>query len=322
MASNQLPILLVAMLILLSSIISVGSVTTTALASSQSVSFVPGEVIMVMSMPIYDGSGNSSNAEHSPHLVELHTATWCAPCRVAEDEVEELETWWPGVKTIAFHPSLDSPDELSTSVSSEVYEKYNLSGYPSIIVDGHWSLLGDKQVTDLQSLLSNLSGNNLPRQGSTNLEFTWQMADDNVTINWNLTSQENVKVDFIISQDEVLWPGTVLTIDKVVRSGLTNLTGENEQTFSVNQTGAGNLSLTAIVRVSGEVTLEAGSEIPLFGELADTWDEPESVRSLSPKFIAVFSILIFILALIPMRHTVPVLFRKQQAPSQSHDGEE
>jgi len=322
MASNQLPILLAAMLIMLSPIISVGSVTTPVSAENQTVDFAPGEVVMVMSMPIYDGSGNSSNAEHSPHLVELHTATWCAPCRVAEDEVEELETWWPDVKTISLHPSLDSPDELATSVSSEVYEKYNLSGYPSIIVDGHWSLLGDKQVTDLQSLLSNLSGNNLPRQSSTDLDFTWQMADDNVTINWNLTSQQNVEVDFIISQDGVLWPGTVLTIDKVVRSGLTNLTGENEQTFSVNQTGAGNLSVTAIVRVSGEVNLEAGSEIPLFSGLPDTWSEPESVRSLSPKFIAVFSILLFILALIPMRHTVPVLFRKQQAPSPSQDAEE
>jgi len=322
MASNQLPILLAAMLILLSSIISVGSVTTPVLAGSQSVDLTPGEVVMVMSMPIYDGTGNSSNAEHSPHLVELHTATWCAPCRVAEDEVEELETWWPDVKTISLHPSLDSPDELATSVSSDVYQKYRLSGYPSIIVDGHWSLLGDKQVIDLQSLLSNLSGNNLPIQGVANLDFSWQMAGDNVTINWNLTSQSDVIVDFLITQDEVVWPGTTQTIDKVVRSGLTNLSGENEQTFSINRTGAGTLSLSAIVRVSGEVNLEAGSEIPLFGGLPDTWSEPESVRSLSPKFIAVFSILIFILALIPMRHTVPVLFRKQQALLQSQDDEE
>ena len=318
MASNQLPIFLAAMLILLSSVISVGSVATPVLAGSQSVDFAPGEVVIVMSMPIYDGSGNSSTAEHSPHLVELHTATWCAPCRVAEDEVEELETWWPDVKTISLHPSLDSPDELATSVSSEVYEKYNLSGYPTIIVDGHWTLLGDKQATDLQSLLSNLSGNNLPKQGVANLDFSWQMAGDNVTINWNLTSQRDVIVDFLITQDEVVWPGTTQTIDKVVRSGLTNLTGGNGQTFSVNQTGVGNLSLTAIVRVSGEVNLEAGSEIPLFSGLPDTWSEPENVRSLSPKFIALFSILIFILALIPMRHTVPVLFRKQQPPSQPH----
>jgi len=74
--------------------------------------------------------------------------------------------------------------------------------------------------------------------------------------------------------------------------------------------------------MSGDANLEAGSEIPLFSGLPDTWDETESARTLSPKFIATFSILIFILALIPMRHTVPVLFAKQQLPSQLHDGEE
>ena len=321
MSSNRLLILIAAML-LLSPLSSLVSVSTPALAESQNEDFAPGEVVMVMTMPISNGAGNSSNAGHAPHLVELHTATWCAPCRVAEDEVNELESWWPDVKTISLHPSLGSPDELATSVSSEVYQKYSLSGYPSIIVDGHWSLLGDKQVTDLQSLLSNLSDNNLPKQGAANLNFSWQMDADNITINWNLTSQNNVQVDFLISQDEVVWPGTTQTIDKVVRSGLTNLTGDNEQTFYVNQTGVGNLTLTAIVRISGDANLEAGSEIPLFSGLPDTWDEPESARTLSPKFIGAFSILIFILALIPMRHTVPVLFTKQQLPSQSHDEEE
>jgi len=322
MASNRLLISLAAMLIFLSPIISVGLVSTPVSAESQTTDFAPGEVVMVMTMPISNGSGNSSNAEHAPHLVELHTATWCAPCRVAEDEVNELDSWWPDVKTISLHPSLESPDELATSVSSEIYQKYNLSGYPSIIVDGHWTLLGDKQAIDLQSLLSNLSENNLPKQGAANLEFSWQMASDNVTINWNLTSQTDVHVDFLISQDGVVWPGTTQTLDKVVRSGLTNLTGQNEQTFSLNQSGSGNLSLTAIVRVSGDVNLEAGSEIPLFSGLPDTWSEPESVRTLSPKFIAVFSVLLFLLALIPMRHTVPVLFRKQQPPLSSHDEEE
>lgn len=321
MASNRL-LILVAALLLLSPIIPVDSVSSPVLAESQTVDFTPGEVLMVMTMPISNGTGDSSNAEHSPHLVELHTATWCSPCRVAEDEVNELGSWWPGVETISLHPSLDSPDDLATSVSAEVYNKYLLSGYPSIIVDGHWSILGDKQAIDLQSLLSNLSANNLPIQGAANLDFSWQMAGDNVTINWVLTSQTDVHVDFLITQDEVVWPGTTQTIDHVVRSGLTNLTGEHEQTFSVNQTGSGNLSLTAIVRVSGDVNLEAGSDIPLFGGLPDTWNEPTSVRSISPKFIAAFSIMIFILALIPMRHTVPVLFRKQQPLSQSHDGEE
>ncbi len=312
MATNRMLISLAAILIFMSPIFSVGLVSTPVSAESQTVDFTPGEVVMVLTMPIFNGSGNSSDAEQAPHLVELHTATWCTPCRSAEDEVDELDSWWPDVRTISLHPSLDSPDELATSVSSEVYEKYNLSGYPSIIVDGHWTLLGDKQATDLQPLLANLSEDNLPRQGSTNLGFSWQMAGENFTLNWNLTSQIEVYVDFLISQDGVEWPGTSQTLDNVVRSGLTNLTGESEQSFSLNQSGSGNLTLNAIVRVSGDVKLVGGSEIPLFTDLPDTWSEPESVRSLSPKFIAAFSVIIFLLALIPMRHTVPVLFRKHQ----------
>jgi hypothetical protein len=325
MASNRVVILLAALLLCVSSLIPVGTLATPALADSHEANFTAGEVVMVMTMPISNGTGNSSGATQAPHLVELYTATWCSPCRVAEEEVNELTGWWTAVETLSLHSSVDSPDELVTNASAELYQDYRLGGYPTIVVDGHWLLLGDKQVTDLQSLLTNLSANDLPKPGGANLDFSWQMTGENITINWNLTSMIDVQVDFLISQDGVLWPGTIQTLDQVVRGGLTNMTGDDVATFSLNQTELDNLTLTAVVRISGAVELESGSEIPLTSGLPDSWTNPVQGRTLSPQAIAIFTAIIVILALIPMRHTLPILWRSSNVNtiySEQNDSEE
>jgi len=81
-----------------------------------------------------------------------------------------------------------------------------------------------------------------------------------------------------------------------------------------------NLSITAIVRIAGTPELEPGSETPLNSGLSDSWQAPTEAKSISPMVIAVFTVLILILAIVPMRHTVPVLFRRQIPPQMASDG--
>ena len=270
-----------------------------------------GEVILVLSMPLHNGTGNSSTADSPPHLIELYTATWCVPCRSAESEVEDLEDWWPALEVVALHPSLGSPDELVTNCSSEVYNHYQLGGYPTLVIDGHWTLIGDKQAADLQPLLNNLSGDNLPRQGGATLTFDWQFQDENLTLNWSLSTSHDVILDFLVTGDGVVWPSTSVRLDNVVRGGLTNQSNVGTESLTFDEVLEENLSITAIVRIAGTPELESGSETPINSGLSDSWLEPIEARSVSPKVIAMFSVLILILAIVPMRHTVPVLFRRQ-----------
>ena len=298
--------------IILSAALSTASIST--IAEESDLPYL-GEVILVLSMPLHNGTGNSSTADSPPHLIELHTATWCVPCRSAESEVEDLEDWWPALEVVALHPSLGSPDELVTNCSSEVYNHYQLGGYPTLVIDGHWTLMGDKQAADLQPLLNNLSVDNLPRQGWATLTFDWQFQDENLTLNWSLSSSHDVILDFLVTGDDVVWPSTSKRLDNVVRGGLTDQSHVGTESVTLDEVLEENLSITAIVRIAGTPELESGSETPLNSGLPDSWLEPIEARSVSPKVIAMFSVLILILAIVPMRHTVPVLFRRQ-IPSQ------
>lgn len=264
-------------------------------------------------------SGNSQAAIDAPHIVELHTATWCIPCRTAEAEVAKLETWWPAVETIALHSSLDSPDKLATNISSDVYHHYRLGGYPTIIVDGHWILMGETQSLDLQSLLGNLTENDRPVADGGDLTYSWQLVGENFTVQWNMTSELNITIDFLVTQRGVPWPGTVRTLDHVVRGGLSNLSSHGVETFGVNLSGGGDMTLTAVVRIAGNVSLAPGSDTPLYGGLPDTWSEPENARTLSPRVIAGLTIFLLLLAVIPMRHTLPLLWRRGSLPAAAVD---
>ena len=257
-------------------------------------------------------SGNSSDAVDAPHLVELHTATWCIPCRTAEAEVGELDTWWPAVETIALHSSLDSPDELATNVSSEVFHRYRLGGYPTIVVDGNWLLLGESQSRDLQSLLTNLTEDGRPVQGSGEVSYSWQVVGENFSISWNANTQMYVSIDFLLTQEAVPWPDTSVTLDHVVRGGLSNLSTEGSDSFQVNVSGGGDLTLTTILRIEGNASLVAGSDTPLTSGLPDAWEEPPVGRTLSPEFIAGLTLLILFLAMVPMRHTLPLLWQGER----------
>ncbi len=303
--------------IVLSALLSTTSISTIAEDSEQP---FPGEVILVLSMPLHNGSGNSSTAESAPHLIELHTATWCFPCRSVELEVEELDAWWPALEVVALHPSLESPDELATNCSSEVYNHYQIGGYPTLVIDGHWTLMGDKQALDLQSLLTNLSGENLPTNGGAILTFDWYLQDQELSLNWSSSSSHDVTIDFLVTGDDVVWPNSSKRLDHVVRGGLTNQSDVGVDSIILDGVLEDNLSLTAVVRIAGTPELEPGSERPLNSGLSDTWQPPIGVRSISPQVIAIFTALILILAIVPMWHTVPVLFRKQIPPQMASDG--
>ena len=268
-----------------------------------------GRVIAALVMPLGGQSGNSSEAVFAPHLVELHTATWCVPCRTAEREVGELGQWWPAVLAISHHSSVNSPDELATEQSAGLKEYYGFDGYPTLLVDGYWTLRGETQSVDLQDLLTNLSQTGL-QDSAPELNLSWQRVGSGVSANWTYSADGAHTLDLLVVHDGVDWPNTAVTLDGIVTGGVTNLSMNGTAEFEVNSTG-GNPRLVAIIRVAGEPVTEPGTETPFSGTLQNSWSPPSESRTLSGKTIFTITLVLVGLALIPMRHTLPVLWRKK-----------
>ena len=272
-----------------------------------------GAVVAAFVMELEGQSGNNSEAVFAPHIVELFTATWCIPCRTAEQEVGELEVWWPAVLVLAQHSSTNSPDELATEQSAGLKDYYGIGGYPTLLIDGHWTLLGEEQSKDLQSLLTNLSDAGLV-VSSPEFSLNWSRTGSTISADWSYVGGGNYSLDLLVVQDEVKWPNTIMAIDEIVTGGVTNRSMNGSAEFEISSAGS-NTRLVAIIRVTGEPVTRTGSDTPVFGSLPNSWTPPPEVRSISGKAVFGITVVLVIVALVPMRHTLPVLWRKSGPPA-------
>jgi hypothetical protein len=233
--------------------------------------------------------------------------------------VDELEQWWPAVLVVAHHSSLESSDELATEQSAALKQHYGFDGYPTLLADGHWTLRGERQSLDLQNLLTNLSDDGLADE-TPEFNLSWQRVGSTVSATWNYSDGAAVlTLDLLVMHDEVEWPNTVVTLDGVVTGGGTNLSMNGSAEFEVNSTG-GNPRLVAIIRVGGEPVTEVGTDTPFSGTLPNVWNPPVETRTISGKTVFLLTLALVLVAIIPMRHTLPVLWRKH--PSSTPNAEE
>ena len=79
-----LVLLLAALLILPSSIVAAPVEVDDSLGLES-----PGRIVDAVVLDINGTEGNGENSRRSPLVIELHTATWCDPCRPAEVELNE-----------------------------------------------------------------------------------------------------------------------------------------------------------------------------------------------------------------------------------------
>ena len=116
------------------------------------------------------------------HFVEYFGADWCEPCKVLDQDLDDL------VKNDTFvmrhHPS---PQDLTyNSVSNLRFNAlYRLLFLPSLIHNGDGLLTGTSQAQDLGEVMSNSP---TVFQGLTNTSYS------NGTLSWNTTEQGTVTV--------------------------------------------------------------------------------------------------------------------------------
>ena len=287
----------------------------------------PGELVNAIQLPIdwETIQGDGSAAVSVPHVVELHTATWCLPCRSVESEMGDLASWWPAVLVIAEHSSVDSPDPLALEESQQLKQHYDVTGWPTLIVDGHWKLLGESQSPDLTSLLSNLTaeGADLPLAGAPALAIdSWSrdcLACD-ITVGWNVSGDGGeYLLDIMVVQDRM--HTTALTLDDVLRGAEVlrpvngNETGST--TLAVNLSEGGeDARLVLLLRRAGTPETEAGSQTPLASALPAEWFAPRAREEIDSSTILLISVLLLVLMVPAFRHTVPALFRSTR-PSEA-----
>ena len=116
------------------------------------------------------------------HLVEYFGADWCEPCKVLDQDLEDLvenDTF-----VMRHHPS---PQDLTyNSVSNLRFNAlYRLLFLPSLIHNGDGLLTGTSQAQDLGEVMSNSTD---VFQGLTNTSYS------NGTLSWNTTEQGTVTV--------------------------------------------------------------------------------------------------------------------------------
>ena len=284
----------------------------------------PGEIVNAIQLPIdwETFQGNGSAAVSVPHVVELHTATWCLPCRSVESEMGDLASWWPAVLVIAEHSSLDSPDPLALEEGLQLKQHYDVTGWPTLIVDGHWKLLGESQSPDLTSLLSNLTmeGADLPLAGASALAIeSWSRdcLDCDITVGWNVSGDGGeYLLDIMVVQDRL--HTTALTLDNVLRGAevLRSVSGNEtgSTTLSVNLSEGGeDARLVLLLRRAGTPETEAGSQTPLSSSLPSEWFSPREREETDSTIILLIGALLLVLMVPAFRHTVPALFRSSSS---------
>ena len=297
------------------------SVTPLSSATQSGDESHPGEIVNAIQLPIdwETFQGNGSAAVSAPHVVELHTATWCLPCRSVEAEMGDLGSWWPAVLVIAEHSSIESPDPLGLEQSLQLKQHYDVTGWPTLVVDGHWKLLGESQSPDLTSLLSNLTtqGADLPLAGVPSLAIdSWSRdcLDCDITVRWNVSGDEGeYLLDIMVIQDRM--HTTALTLDDVLRAAevlkpvSAGTTGSTNLEANLSE-GGEDVRLVLLLRRVGNPETEAGSQTPLASSLPSEWFAPREREDTDSTTILLIAALMLMLIVPALRHTVPVLFSR------------
>ena len=246
-------------------------------------------MILIASMPVY-GSGiieiqsqedsaivfavevplDGEEIRQFDHVVELFTATWCLPCRTAENAAEGLSNSHTNATVVKLHSSNVSDEQFIESARERMMHA-GVDGYPTFVVDGQWRLISRAQANEVDNLLDalpdslatiSLEGNAAKSGGVIQVELNstavdveldlWVIDEDeeNLAIagkfnqTWNGSSQTwTIAVNNgtkMIDADYVLiigrTPGTVELMDA-------SSTFPTDQTIPTNDEANGRLAL-------------------------------------------------------------------------------
>ncbi len=314
----------------------------------------PGAVLaaLVIELPralagVADDAGDSADARPPPLVVEMHTATWCAPCREAEREVAVLTSTWPAVAVLAHHSSDPVLDELSTPASREARQRLGAVAFPTIALNGIWALNGSTQSLDLSLLVGNVTVNDgllnspsrLDRLSLVSDGWQWNATERDLTVGWSLVGAEanstdlsGATVEAYLVRDGIDGGRLGFLPDVIVAGSAQNLTANGsvnpaddstnsssalvvDASNATSRTGLGGQRIVLVLRAAG-VALRPGSLTPLFGQQAAPPPIAE-VETLTDRYplLPLFALLGGVLLMVPaLRYTLPILFERTVRP--------
>ena len=324
----------------------------------------PGAVIaaLVIELPraLTDSADDSEDAPDAgrapPLVVELHTATWCQPCRAAEREVANLSAMWPTVTVLAHHSSDAAIDSLSVAASREARVGAGIDGFPTVLLNGVWALNGSRQSADLSSLVGNVTASggllNAPaRIDSIALAasgWSWNASEERLSVSWSLaganaTDHPNLagaSLETWLIRDgidggslgflpDVVVAGAEMTLSNDSSDGL-HPTSEGTAVVDVanatSRNGYGGQRIVLLLRAPG-VQLRSGSMTPLDGQQSAP-PQPVVQNGVVDRYpmLPWIALVTGVLLMLPaLRHTVPILLpdsRKNQHTMDDSDERE
>lgn len=277
----------------------------------------PGRIIDAVLVDLNSNAteGDGENARRGPLVIELHTATWCSPCRPAETQLNEMLNVWPGLIALHHHSSITDP--LSVIASNETKIHQGVHGYPTLVIDGRWVLNGTNQTQDLFDLVAEITSEGGARSSSPadNRIENWSIENSVISVNLNV-SDPTLRVDVFLVVDGVNHVPLGLLSDTVV-AGQTDVDVNSTVYISLNGSRASSIGdsgkLVMVIRNPGAAELIEGSDRPLYDGFFSTppvFSEPTLFEE--NKWIMWLVLFGGIAALLPaLQHTFPLLWSRR-----------
>ena len=306
-----LVLLLAALLILPSSIVATPVEVDDSLGLDS-----PGRIVDAVVLDINGTEGNGENSRRSPLVIELHTATWCDPCRPAEVELNELLNVWPNLISLHHHSSTFDP--LSIEASNQTKINQHVLGYPTLVIDGRWSLNGSNQSQDLFDLVAEITSEGGTRSSSPSdiIIGNWSINDAIISVDINV-SYSTLQVDVFYVVDGVNHVPLGLLSDVVV-AGKVDVDVNSTVNISLNGSRISSIGdngqLVIVARNPGEAELVSGSDRLLYDgfQLAPNNSLPRSLFDESTWLVWLI-LLGGVAALLPaLQHTFPLLWSQRR----------
>ncbi len=274
----------------------------------------PGRIVDAVVLEINGTEGDGAESRRAPLVVELHTATWCSPCRTAETELNELLNVWPNIISLHHHSSVIDP--LSTEASNQTKIQQGVVGYPTLIIDGRWTLNGSNQSQDLFDLVAEITTEGGIRSSAPS-DFrihNWSISGGIISVNLNV-SDPRLQVDIFYVLDGVNHVPLGLLSDVVV-AGQVDVDVNSTVMISLNGSRASSIGdegqLVIVARNPGDVTLVTGSDRLLNdGFLSVPLSPPNPTLFEENSWFVWLILLGGLAALMPAaQHTIPLLWSK------------
>lgn len=166
-------------------------------------------------------------------LISQLTGTWCVNCPNMTKALKAVSRDLPGrIEVLAFHGSSGGSniDPYTIDATSKIFSKFNLTGYPSAVIDMRQAASGSSTTFLMVEIEKSLL--NYPATSGVKIESTYDKSTNkaNVTISVAASKTNSYAIGYAVVVDGLTEPQTGAEDDYVhdnVVIGINNINGES-----------------------------------------------------------------------------------------------